>query len=266
MAKKFINCTQINLHHAHTATDNFNLRFESNDIHITLLSEPRHINDKIVGIKGGKLIYTNIETPGGNTSTPRAAILIKKEIPFLPLNDFITPDLVAIEIKINKEGINLNTVVASGYHPRDRGAVPQKLRELIEYCKKTGKQLIYGCDSNAHHSAWGSKGYDNRGYGILDFINVSDLTILNLPGKHTYDCIKNFRAGPARVQDSIDLTLATDLIARKITDWEVSDDYSFSDHKYIDFKITDALIEPIKFRNPRSTNWKRYRELLGKNN
>jgi hypothetical protein len=48
--------------------------------------------------------------------------------------------------------------VASAYLPYDSDEPPstKEFRDITDYCHSRKKQLIIGCDSNAHHILWGS--------------------------------------------------------------------------------------------------------------
>jgi hypothetical protein len=47
-------------------------------------------------------------------------------------------------------------IVASVYLPYDSDKLPptKDMRDVTDYCHSRKKQLIIGCDANAHHSLW----------------------------------------------------------------------------------------------------------------
>jgi hypothetical protein len=55
----------------------------------------------------------------------------------------------------------------------------RELRDLIHYCQDEHLHLIIGCDSNAHHVAWGSTDFNGRGEALMEFLSTSSLEILN---------------------------------------------------------------------------------------
>jgi hypothetical protein len=55
---------------------------------------------------------------------------------------------------------------ASAYLPYDSDEPPptKEVRDITEHCQSRKKQLIVGCDANAHRILWGSTGTNPRGY------------------------------------------------------------------------------------------------------
>jgi len=49
----------------------------------------------------------------------------------------------------------------------------------VRYCENENLCLVVGCDSNAHHSVWGSTNCNSRGEALVEFLNSSNLKILN---------------------------------------------------------------------------------------
>ena len=58
----------------------------------------------------------------------------------------------------------------------------------MRYCEKENICLIVGCDSNAHHTAWGSTNRNGRGESLLEFLSSSNLEILKRGNESTF-CI-----------------------------------------------------------------------------
>jgi hypothetical protein len=139
-------------------------------------------------------------------------------------------------------------VVCSAYLPYDSEDPPsKKLEELVRYCEKGNLHLVVGCDSNTHHSAWGSTNCDSRGEGLVEFLNSSNLEILNRGNEPTF-C----SGGRLEVTDII--TLGSLRLPESIIDWEVLSEPSLSDHRYTLFTLGGSV--PVcLIRNPRGTNW-----------
>ena len=49
----------------------------------------------------------------------------------------------------------------------------------MRYCENENLTLVVGCDSNAHHKAWGSTNCNSRGEALIEFLNSLNLEILN---------------------------------------------------------------------------------------
>ncbi|GBP08776.1 Retrovirus-related Pol polyprotein from type-1 retrotransposable element R1 [Eumeta japonica] len=88
-----------------------------------------------------------------------------------------------------------------------------------------GIPYIIGADANAHHQLWGSLDTNRRGEDIIDFVLINNLVILNKGN------------------------------------WRVSDDFSFSDHRYLEFSISGAD-RTFFYRNRRRTDWETHCEIL----
>jgi hypothetical protein len=56
----------------------------------------------------------------------------------------------------------------------------------VHYCEDEHLYLIIGCDSNAHHNTWGSINCSDGGEALVEFLNVSNLEILNLGNEPTF--------------------------------------------------------------------------------
>jgi len=89
------------------------------------------------------------------------------------LPGFSCRDLVSILIKHNGEGAERRLVVCSAYLPYDsENPLPSnELEELVWYCENENLYLVVGCDSNAHHSVWGSTNCNIREEALVEFLN-----------------------------------------------------------------------------------------------
>jgi hypothetical protein len=147
------------------------------------------------------------------------------------LPGFSCRDLVAILIKYNEEGIERCLVVCSAYLPYNSEDPPpsKELEDLVRYCEKENLYLVVGCDSNAHHSVWGSTNCNSRREALVDFLNTTNLEILNQRNEPTF-C----SGGRSEV---IDITLGSLRLLESIIGWEVSSEPSLSDHRHILFTL-----------------------------
>ena len=62
----------------------------------------------------------------------------------------------------------------------------------------------------------------------------------------------------------IDMTVSTPNLGRLVKCWHWSDEVSLSDHRYIRCTLEQVEVAPTYHRNPRNTNWMRYKEDLWK--
>lgn len=90
--------------------------------------------------------------------------------------------------------------------------------------------IIIAGDFNAKHAVWGQEVSDARGSQLIDFTSQHGLAVLNDPlSPPTYET--------AYVSSWIDVTLATPALLSDGYSWEVSEDDSLSEHRYIQVSI-----------------------------
>jgi hypothetical protein len=156
--------------------------------------------------------------------------------------------LVAVLIKYNEEVAKRRLVICYAYLPYDPEEPPpsKELEDLVGYCETEALYLVVGCDSNAHHSVWGSTNCNRRGEAWMEFLNYTNLEILN-QGKEPTFCSR----GRSEV---INITLGTLWLLDSIIGSEISPEPSPSDHRHILFTLRGSV--PVRLiRNPRGTNW-----------
>jgi hypothetical protein len=153
--------------------------------------------------------------------------------------------MATVRILYSSEGNQREHIVTSAYLPYDSDEPPpsKEWREVIDDCSSSRKQLIIGCDANAHHILWGSMDISPRGESLVEFLVSSNLNILNQGNEPTF-MISNRR-------DITDLTLGSDCIGNLVRKWHVSDEPSLSDHRYILFQIGNVEITKVTCHNPK---------------
>ena len=245
---------QINLQHCKAASAELSRRFSLNQFDIGLIQEPYIFKDKVKGLDLGDIVYF----PSG--SKPRTCIYIKRNIKYSTLPQFCTGDETTIKVFLrDASGCEFEVILCSAYCPFDSASDPpsRSLIELTNFAKSTNKHLIIACDSNAHNVVWGSSDTNTRGIQIFDYILEENLTILNKGNEPTF--INSVRS------EVLDLTLATPFITSKIRNWSVLSEPTLSDHRCIEFSLTSIPAIKVKFRNPRKTDWTKYKKQLSKN-
>jgi hypothetical protein len=137
--------------------------------------------------------------------------------------------------------------LCSAYLTHDSEDPPpsKEFEELVPYCENENLYLVVGCDSNAHHSAWGSTNCKSRAEALVEFLNSFNLEILNQGNKPTF-------CSGSRLE-VIDIALGSFGLLESIIGWEVSSEPSLLDHRHILFTLQGSV--PVRLiRNPRSTN------------
>jgi len=112
-------------------------------------------------------------------------------------------------------------VVASVYLPIDT-APTKELEQLVSHCESNNLPLVIACDSNSHHTAWGSSECNARDIRLLEYLATTGLEIANIGAEPT------FVAGNKRTV--IDITLASGSLMQDIHAWEVSKEDTMADH------------------------------------
>jgi hypothetical protein len=116
---------------------------------------------------------------------------------------------------------------------------------------------IISIDSNAHSEVWFDRRNDERGDHLLNFISQNNMVLLNNnESEPTFDS--------DRGHSSIDLTLISFNLINSATDWQILDESSLSDHKYITFNLCEK-VEKIVFNstliyNTRKANWNSFND------
>jgi hypothetical protein len=133
-------------------------------VDVALVQEPGYRKDCIRSLMvPGYTLYS-----ARGKERPRACILVRNMNAWV-LPDFSCRDLLAIQMKYLEERAERRLVVCSAYLPHDSKDPPpsREIEELVRYCEKENLRLIVGCDSNAHHTAWGSTDCNGRGESLL---------------------------------------------------------------------------------------------------
>jgi hypothetical protein len=166
----------------------------------------------------------------------RSCIYIRNHINALPLLEFCSRDATTARITYTYGGGIRELVISSAYLPYDSDEPPpsKEAKDIIDYCHSREKQLIIGCDANAHHTLWGGMGVNPRGESLMEYLVSSNLYILNC-GNEPSSVVSNRK-------EVIDLTLGTNEIANLVSNWHISDEMSFSDHRYICFALGNISI------------------------
>jgi hypothetical protein len=142
------------------------------------------------------------------------------------LPGFSCRDLVAVLLKQIENRAERWLVVCSANLPYDSKDPPpsKEFQELVQYCENENLYLVIGCDSSEHHTAWGSTNCNDRGEVLVEFLNYSNLEILNQGNEPTF-------CSGSRLQ-VIDITLGSFGLLESITRWVVSSEPSLSDQTH----------------------------------
>lgn len=238
---------QINLHHSKTASASLLRQLSQREFDIALIQEPWVVRDLVCGLKATDYILLYVKGRG----RPRSCILIKRNLSCSMLYNYSDCDMVTVCL----ETVSRRYWLVSAYLAHDHQTIPcDTLRNMVLDATSKGVGVILGCDANAHHEVWGSSDTNLRGELLFDYLISTSLNICNIGCEPTF--IVSNR------QEVLDITLASDTISDLVVDWVVSDEHSFSDHRYITFRLKDNLPNPEPFRDIRKTNWSMYSKYM----
>ncbi|GBL99720.1 hypothetical protein AVEN_249756-1 [Araneus ventricosus] len=156
-----------------------------------------------------------------SSSSQKAAILIP--------SSHSKPALLAtkvnmVELKILTSSFPITIISAYSSPAQNVHSTLQEIQEIISSLPE--EKIITGSDINGHNTLWAYRSNDNRGKDILDFILANNLNVINKP-----DDLPTFQRS-----NSVgwpDLTLCFQSLIYSSINWEVLEEISLSDHRYI---------------------------------
>ena len=225
---------------------------------VALLQEPYVYKSQVRGIgrRVGAVFAGHSET-GLPTRVAIVATPGINSVIYLP--QFCTRDQVAVCARYKCGGKDRRVVLASTYLPYDAPTGPpsNEMEQLVSYCSRENIPLVLGCDTNAHHTAWGSTNINERGRKLEEFVFGTNLVVANHGNQPTFVT--------TRRQEVIDVTFVSVGFASEVTGWYVSNVETLSDHRRICFRLGMDRQPTELWRNPRKTNWGTYSTKLACN-
>ena len=216
---------------------------------IILMTEPyARTNKKIATIHKDLAVFQDM------SEKPRAAIAIPKSLSKVAWKLDIGNDRDSCSILLQTD--KNRYILSSIYMDQKKDINHHLITELKEKANEMKAKLIIGTDSNSHHKNWEDKKTDKRGKILMGAITDNNLTWANHGKKPTF---MNSMGG----NSIIDLTLTNEAARRSIKDWEVTDEVTSSDHKYIRFNVKDSMKKKGS-RKIINTDWEKFREELHK--
>lgn len=241
---------QINVHHCREATSVVRCRLDDGATCVCLIQEPYCYKGGVKGLGSSGSIHVVLSQEG----SARACVYTNRRINATLLREYSTSDFVAVRIVYECNSQMKTVICCSCYLPYEGEVPTREMVKLVDYCTGNNIDLIIGCDANSHHVMWGSSDTNARGRRLMEFICESGLIVLNQGNNPTFS--NRIR------QEVIDITLCSPSLQGSISSWHVSDEDSMSDHATIMFNIPQVTIPPVKFRNPRKTNWDSFTERM----
>lgn len=259
--KNMVRFIQINVGKRVQASDELSLKCKRGDYDIAMIQEPSVFNSKVRKIEGGVVFHTTAKADRIRACIWISDELVKKSNCII-LNQFSDKDQAVVKLNLRlSDGCIREVILCSAYFPGvdERGKtinnpIGESLAKLTEHCRDKRTEVIISCDANAHHQIWGCDKNSPRGNTVLEYLIRNNLKLLNEGNTPTFS---NTITGTV-----IDLTIASQGMGRKLVNWKVLREDSYSDHKYIKYELGTQMEEPTMFRNKKKTNWEKYRQLI----
>lgn len=251
-----LKCIQINLQHSKSATAALHKLLSNSKYDIAFVQEPYTYKNEVCGLNlCNSHVFRIQPCPDGPV---RALAVVKKNLNCWLVNQLSSRDVTAVASRVTLNNKVCTVLLVSLYLPFDNKTVPptKELEAVVDYCTHNKYPLIIGCDSNSHHTSWGSTDVNKRGQSLLGYLLSKNLEVLNVGSKPTFHNSKR--------EEVLDLTICNQSISNNIANWQVLDEASFSDHNYISFEITNTALVLNKHRNPKKTDWLSLRSDLQK--
>ncbi|XP_055944619.1 uncharacterized protein LOC129975582 [Argiope bruennichi] len=138
-----------------------------------------------------------------------------------------TDNSTAIKMQMDKGPL---TIISSYSSPHSN--ISETLQDLDVLLKSIGTEMaLIGEDLNAHSKIWGYRDENARGFLVEDLIAANHLFLLNNRNSPPTFETNNGKGWP-------DLSIVKEAYLASICNWEVLEDYSLSDQKYIKIHIS----------------------------
>ncbi len=130
----------------------------------------------------------------------------------------------------------------------------QKFVQLLEFCDSKRIPLIVGADSNAHSVLWGCEETNKWGEELEELILRFNLNVANSGGECTFST--------SRANSIIDITIVNPPTSNSFfpKNWKVLSEESFSNHKYLAFKLGEFEEEIKLTRKLKGVDWQKFTE------
>jgi ribonuclease HI/exonuclease III len=195
---------------------------------IFCLQETKFRTTESVTFKNYTLYRTDFPTAG--RACGGVAIGVVDSVHSAPVH--ITTNLQAVAVRVH---LQQQLTILNLYITRDQDFTLLDLQDLLQQLPQP--VLVVG-DFNSYNVLWGSARTEPRGRTVADFIDASNLVLLNT-GAYTHFSLGNGS------YSAIDLSLASPVVAPLI-DWRVHDDLCGSDHFPIILEFLQLYTVPRK--------------------
>ena len=247
MAFKFT-VFQLNCHHSPVVHTSLEADLPLQSSYLCLLQEPYIYEGNVCGLDRSRLYYQR------DVST-RVAIYASPDINLTYHDNLSSRDCVTCSILLNGEFYYFSSVYLDIHKEVEEPAWIKSINK----CKRLGRHFLAAVDSNAHSVLWGSRSTKHRGHKVEELIFQHGLVLLNEGNKPTFESGVGISC--------IDITVASPLLATKISNWKVNDEMHLSDHYMISFEVRIQADKPElrKGRKLKKVNWQQFQQIIEAN-
>ncbi|KAJ8964370.1 hypothetical protein NQ317_003015 [Molorchus minor] len=131
----------------------------------------------------------------------------------------------------------------------------REVDEVMESSRRTGEEVLLLGDLNGKSPMWGSPIKDARGAYLEEWLAALDMVAHNTGDRPTF--VRGMSSS------FIDITCSTRGLARKVKNWEVMDEETLSDHRYICFDVRENTHKNRpRIKNEYVNDWGTFRATL----
>ena len=237
---------QINLGRGNSALKDLITFATDNHYDLAAIQEPYTSNNKELRVTGHK-VFQRLTTE----VVKSAVIILNPNLDGFLQTEFSNSYMTTVDIQFHSVKFRLINV----YHRPDDDMVEtvSMIRRAYIRPDYDGNVIITG-DFNAHHNTWDIKNRnDTKGYVLHNFVTSYPLGIINTGSVPTFEATRNQKT----VNSIIDLTIASDNLIPKITDWKVETDAVVNtEHNAITFNINTQRDEHTPIIKLSTTKYK----------
>lgn len=220
---------QLNMQNSRVVGEETREILQRKKVDVLMAQEPYSVGGKVRGF--GLSSSFMIAGDSVEQIRPMAALVCRPDTEPMELLTHKTPHFSTAEFNMSMGKF----YIISGYFQYRDEIEPclGKLGEILTTLR--GKEVLIGLDANAKSPLWHSNVLDERGEELEGLIARFGLVVVN----------EDDQPATYMTGSSIDVTLATPGLARRISGWTVHEAESSSDHRLITMKVNSRGPQPL---------------------
>lgn len=219
--QKCLDVIQINLRGSRVATAQLVQTAIKLRLDVLLVQDPYMIDGKIAGFPVGWFLAASL-------SVTCVVIVIDKRLQVIMADSF--DNSVFVNITDTDSVLTVRTQYSA-----PSATLSDDLNDWERTRHANWDRLVIAGDFNTHDVAWGYSRSDGRGHLLLEHMTAKRLVVNNVvPCLPTYFTSSGIGSWP-------DVTFSSNADVNLVTDWEVMDEVTGSDHRYVKFRIKGSI-------------------------